>query len=424
MRSWAGWGLWAIGSTLAPSRAHAQAATALTAQADQAAAAHDTTRALSLYESAIETDREYLSAWDGLANLLLAERRYEELIGRLRPFLDHRTDYATGWYNLAYAYRKTERFEQARDAYRAFALLRPDNPDPYYGLGYSLNALGDAAGAAEAFRRYLALENRPAEARWVRKARLELARLEKPRRKPSQPVPIASGCSEPDARAAVRRDPTSAAAYERLLGCLQERRRFAAQETAARAALRDAPTFDRAWFFLGEALRGLGRPAEAVQAYRKFLANRPGDADGVAGLARAEHGQAGGDVSPPPPIEAGKAPAAVVSPVIPPAPAGCVSQERRARDSLRADPTDEAAYDALLSCLHERKQAQALDAASRAALRDAPGVVRAWFYLGEALAAQSRFAESVAAYRKYLQKRPSDEAARLALEEAEKAGGR
>ena len=64
------------------------------------------------------------------------------------------------------------------NAYRPYMQLEPDDPDPYYGLGQTLKALGDVPGAIEAFRKYVAMEKRPEEQRWVDKARAELEALE------------------------------------------------------------------------------------------------------------------------------------------------------------------------------------------------------------------------------------------------------
>jgi tetratricopeptide (TPR) repeat protein len=56
--------------------------------------------------------------------------------------------------------------------------LRPDDPDPYYGLGQTLKAAGDVPGAIDAFKKYIAMEKRPEEQRWVDKAKAELQALQ------------------------------------------------------------------------------------------------------------------------------------------------------------------------------------------------------------------------------------------------------
>src|SRR5262249_43959346 len=70
--------------------------------------------------------------------------------------------------------------------------IRPGSPDPYYGLGAALRALGEAAGARAAFEKYIALEKRPSEQRWVDRARQELKELTPaaPSPKPVAPPPL------------------------------------------------------------------------------------------------------------------------------------------------------------------------------------------------------------------------------------------
>jgi hypothetical protein len=94
---------------------------------------------------------------------------------------------------------------------------------------------------------------------------------------------------EESSRAALARNPTDPAAHERLLGCVRAAGRFADLEQLARTALRDAtPRLARAWLFLGEALRGQGRCAEALPVYRTWLAASPADAEGRNGVAACE----------------------------------------------------------------------------------------------------------------------------------------
>ena len=97
---------------------------------------------------------------------------------RRAPFADatHRDpNYALGWYNLAHALRKGDRAREAADAYRQYIRLKPDDPDPYYGLGQTLKTLGDTSGAIIAFQKYIGMEKRPEEQKWVDKARRRAA---------------------------------------------------------------------------------------------------------------------------------------------------------------------------------------------------------------------------------------------------------
>jgi tetratricopeptide (TPR) repeat protein len=131
-----------------------------------------------LYEKAIATETKSLDVYNDLGSVYFALKRYDEAVRLFRDATTKQPDFALGWYNLAHALRKSERPKEAADAYRQYAKIRPEDPDPYYGLGQSLKALGDVKGAVETFRKYIEMEKRPAEQRWVDKARAELQGLE------------------------------------------------------------------------------------------------------------------------------------------------------------------------------------------------------------------------------------------------------
>ncbi len=78
----------------------------------------------------------------------------------------------------AFALRKAGRLSEAAEAYRRAVAVAPEDPDPQFGLGETLKQQGDGAGALEAFRAYIRLENRPSEARWITRANEEVARLQ------------------------------------------------------------------------------------------------------------------------------------------------------------------------------------------------------------------------------------------------------
>lgn len=86
-------------------------------------------------------------------------------------------DLGVARYNLAYALRKSGQFGKAADQYRIFLTTTPNDPDAHYGLAESLKATGDKLAAAEAYEAYANAERRPAQARWVEKARATAAEL-------------------------------------------------------------------------------------------------------------------------------------------------------------------------------------------------------------------------------------------------------
>jgi len=113
-----------------------------------------------------------------LGGLLVAMRRPGEAVEVLRTAvrLDPRSTPA--WYNLAFALRESGHPAEAVGAYWRYITFRPRDPDPHYGLGRALASLGRDQEALTAFRTYVSLEKRPTEGKWVKKARLEITRIE------------------------------------------------------------------------------------------------------------------------------------------------------------------------------------------------------------------------------------------------------
>jgi tetratricopeptide (TPR) repeat protein len=130
------------------------------------------------YQKAIEADQGNLELYNDLGNVYFALKQYSEAARAFSSATARDPNYALGWYNLAHALRKGERAREAADAYRHYIKLKPDDPDPYYGLGQTLKQLGDIQGAINAFQKYVTMEKRPEEQRWVEKARAELQALQ------------------------------------------------------------------------------------------------------------------------------------------------------------------------------------------------------------------------------------------------------
>ena len=164
-------------ATVTPPPARADAA-ALRAEADRLRQAGKLPEAAAAYQRAIDADRGNLDLYNDLGNVYFALKRYGDAATAFADATRRDPRYALGWYNLAHALRKADRPREAADAYRRYITLKPDDPDPYYGLGQTLKMMGDAAGAIAAFKKYIAMEKRPDEQRWVDKARAELQALE------------------------------------------------------------------------------------------------------------------------------------------------------------------------------------------------------------------------------------------------------
>ena len=148
--------------------------------------------AAAAYKRAIDADRGNLDLYNDLGNVYFALKQYGDAATAFSEATHRDPSYALGWYNLAHALRKGERPREAAEAYRQYIRLKPDDPDPYYGLGQTLKMMGDVPGAIAAFQKYVGMEKRPEEQRWVEKARAELQALEALQPK-SAPPPRPSG---------------------------------------------------------------------------------------------------------------------------------------------------------------------------------------------------------------------------------------
>jgi tetratricopeptide (TPR) repeat protein len=157
----------------------------LRAQADQLRKEGKLDDAVGAYRKAIEADRGNLDLYNDLGNVYFSLKKYNDAASSFQEATQRDPNFALGWYNLAHALRKGQRNQEAAAAYRQYMRLRPDDPDPYYGLGQTLKATGDMTGAMDAFRKYIAMEKRPEEQKWVDKARIELEALEMMKKGPT-----------------------------------------------------------------------------------------------------------------------------------------------------------------------------------------------------------------------------------------------
>jgi tetratricopeptide (TPR) repeat protein len=162
----------------------APSAATLRAQAEELRKANKLNEAAAAYKRAIAADRSNLDVYNDLGNVYFALKQYGDAASAFSDATKRDPSYALGWYNLAHALRKGEHPVAAADAYRQYIRLKPDDPDPYYGLGQTLKMMGDAPGAIIAFKKYIGMEKRPEEQKWVEKATVELQALEAMQQKP------------------------------------------------------------------------------------------------------------------------------------------------------------------------------------------------------------------------------------------------
>jgi len=145
--------------------------------------------AVDAFKKAIDANRANVELYNELGSVYFGLKRYGDAAQTFREVTERDPKFALGWYNLAHALRKGDKKADAVAAYRTYIKLKPDDPDPYYGLGQTLKALGDVPSAIDAFRKYVSMEKRAEEQKWVEKARAELEGLEALQRASQPSVP-------------------------------------------------------------------------------------------------------------------------------------------------------------------------------------------------------------------------------------------
>ena len=175
-----------------PPPAPVENAASLRAEADKLRNDNKLAEAAAAYKRAIAADRGNLDLYNDLGNVYFALKQYGDAADAFSDATKRDPNYALGWYNLAHALRKGDHPVAAADAYRQYIRLKPEDPDPYYGLGQTLKTMGDTQGAIIAFKKYIGMEKRPEEQKWVDKAAAELQALEAMQPK-AAPPPHPSG---------------------------------------------------------------------------------------------------------------------------------------------------------------------------------------------------------------------------------------
>ena len=412
------------GDTLSPQSSHHEDSAPVTPQreramrwkaaGDQLARSGRLADAADRYRRAVKEDYSYTAAYNELGTVLFGLKRYEEAIRAFRIALRDNPDYHLGWYNLGYALRKTGRLLPAIAAYNKFIQVRPRDPDPYFGLALAQKAAGNNQEAIKAFKRYVELERRPAQEKWVYKAKVEVALLEgrpPPEYKPGQEI-VAAVAPSPKPLSA--KEQRRLAREERKRALLEKKRLAAEARKAKREAARLAQK-ERA---------GKKRPAADTHEETGSAAAVPV----VPALPSTGAAGALAGVQP--------APDVIVSPAMPRTPrsAGSTQSDRfrvqgdtLARTgklqqaasayhrAIKIDPFNTRAYDGMAYVAF--KLGAYVQGARRLSIgiRDNPSYTGGWLHQARLYRAANEDVKAVGSYRKYVQQAPDDIAARLEL---------
>ena len=320
----------------------------LKARGDALVKAGRLNEAAAMYRGAIASDNTYTAAYSELGTTLFGLNRYADAIKPFRVALRDNPKYYQGWYNLAYALRKTKQYGQAIGAYRKYIQARPAESDPYFGLGLAYQALNNKKMAVWAFKTYVVKEKRPAQARWVNKAKLEIARLEG-----KAPAVAAAAPVVPPA-------PVKPGARSNL----PWRRKAGRPSKPGKKP--------------GKQLPVVVATPEVAAAPPKPEAPAKGDTSAVATADRL--------------ALAGKYKAAYVQYV----------------RVVKADPFQVKAFDGLVYCAYHLKAYKQGIGAMKMATRDNPGYARGWLYRGRIERSWNKPVDAAGSFRRYLRKKPGD----------------
>jgi len=338
----------------------------LKARGDALAKAGRLNEAVAMYKGAIASDHTYTSAYSELGTTLFGLGRYADAIKPFRVALRDNPKYHQGWYNLAYALRKAKRYGQAIGAYRKYIQVKPTESDPYYGLGLAFQALKNKKMAIWAFKTYVTKEKRSSQARWVQKAKSEIARLE--------------GKAAPAAPDTARRQDDLA--------------------TMAAALKKDKPSgrSNLPW------RRKRGKPARASKL--------------VKPIKLLPVVTAAPEVMETPPKPARPAKGATSDT----AKADRLALEGKYKPAykmyvrvVKADPFQVKAFDGLVYCAYKLKAYKQGIGAMKMATRDNPEYARGWLYRGRIERAWNKPVDAAGSYRRYMRKKPGDLDAHLEL---------
>lgn len=153
-------------------------AEALLAQAREQLKQNDPEEAARTFRAAATRDPKAQDAWDGLGKALIKLQRWEDAIAAYEDAHAALPDWEEPLYRLGYLHRKKADYARAIDYYKQYIEKNQDNPDAYFGLGESYRKRDQPREAIAAFEIYVQKETRPAEKKWVERAREMIKALE------------------------------------------------------------------------------------------------------------------------------------------------------------------------------------------------------------------------------------------------------
>jgi tetratricopeptide (TPR) repeat protein len=162
-------------------------------RADKALENNQLDAAVAAYRDALTATPNWSAALNGLGTALFKQDKRDQAIAQYKAAVEADPTFATAWYNLGKASRKTSDFATAVNAYEKYTKLDPKDADGFYGLGESYRQLGgENAKAIAAYEKFLKMETRASEQKYIDKAKEAIASL-----KTAAAVPVAAAAPAP-----------------------------------------------------------------------------------------------------------------------------------------------------------------------------------------------------------------------------------
>ncbi|MEC7751766.1 MAG: CDC27 family protein, partial [Myxococcota bacterium] len=141
-----------------------------------------------LFRKAVNEDSANAQFRLPLAKSMYKQKRYDEAIHELKQLIKIAPTMAAARYQMALVQRKagmasplpadqTAYLKEAVGFYKGYLAVEQQDPDGYYGLAETYRLLGEARLSVSNYERYVELEKRPKEQKYVKKAKQKIADL-------------------------------------------------------------------------------------------------------------------------------------------------------------------------------------------------------------------------------------------------------
>lgn len=235
------------------------------------------------YREAIKATAGYAPALNGLGSVLFKQGQHADAIAQFRAAIDADPKFALAYYNLGYAARKTSDFQTAATAYETYTKLKPEDPDGFYGLGESYKGLGQNANAIAAYEQFIAREKRPAEQKWVQRAKDTVAQLKsQPAAPAAAPAPSGTGTATAQPSAPGPAGTAGGTAQPELArkkiaegDQAMAQKKYREASFAYQDAVNAAPSNVEALFKLGNSYAVLGYYSQAIERWNQVAQLTP-----------------------------------------------------------------------------------------------------------------------------------------------------